>query len=318
MRIGILGTLDNPYIAELQRAARRYFPGVKTGVLRFGDMQVGVGSQLAEAAAPLFPLATPAVKENLNAPLAELASTDLDVLIVRSMPIGSLEQVIFRMDCLQTWQSRGIEVINSPKSLEIAIDKWLCLQRLAEAGVEVPPTICCQTRAAAMEAFEVLGGNVLIKPLFGGEGRGILRATSRDMAWRIFGTLQQLGQVLYVQQYVEHLGYDIRVLFIGDRMFAMRRIAAADEWRTNISQGGRGERHMLTAEQQETAVRARDAVGGSFVGVDLLPARDGRQLVLEVNAVPGWKGLAAALDVDIPKEFLSMLVNAHALAAIKN
>lgn len=308
MRIGILGTLDNPYIADIQRAARQYFPQITTLLLRFGDLQVGIGDAAAEAAAPLFPLATPAIQANSTIPIAELDSTELDVLIVRSMPIGSLEQVIFRMDCLQTWQSRGVEVVNSPKSLEIAIDKWLCLQRLSAAGVAVPPTICCQTRGAAMEAFKTLGGNVLIKPLFGGEGRGILQATDKDMAWRIFGTLQQLGQVLYVQQYIDHVGYDIRVLFVDDKMFAMRRTAAANEWRTNISQGGSGEKHLLTSEQADVASRARAAVGGRFVGVDLLPARDGRLFVLEVNAVPGWRGLATALDVDIAKELLASLV----------
>jgi ribosomal protein S6--L-glutamate ligase len=60
----------------------------------------------------------------------------------------------------------------------------------------------------------------------------------------------------------------------------------------------------LTAEQLDVAIAARDAVGGPVVGVDLLPCRDGRLLVLEVNAVPGWKGLAAALDVDIAREIM--------------
>ena len=290
MHIGILGSPDNPYVIELQRAAKAYFPSMTTEVLRFGDLQVGIGEPTIERAAPLR---------------GTDSSKTCEALIVRSMPIGSLEQVIFRMDCLQTWQSRGVAVHNPPRSLEVAIDKWLCLQRLSDAGIPVPATICCQTRSAAMEAFEFLGGDVLVKPLFGGEGRGILRASDKDLAWRIFGTLQQLGQVLYVQQFVEHFGYDIRVLFVGDETYSIRRIAAGGEWRTNISQGSRAESHPLTAEQADMAVRSRDAVGGSFLGVDLLPARDGRLLVLEVNAVPGWRGLARALEVDIGKTFLS-------------
>lgn len=290
MHIGILGSADNPYVIELQRAASAHFPSLTTEVLRFADLQVGIGEAAIQRAAPL---------RGANSSLA------CEALIVRSMPIGSLEQVIFRMDCLQTWQSRGVAVHNPPRSLEIAIDKWLCLQRLSDAGIPVPATICCQTRSAAMEAFEVLGGDVLVKPLFGGEGRGILRASDKDLAWRMFGTLQQLGQVLYIQQFVEHFGYDIRVLFVGDEIYSIRRIAADGEWRTNISQGSRAEPHPLTGEQADMALRSRDAVGGSFLGVDLLPARDGRLLVLEVNAVPGWRGLAQALKVDIAKVFLS-------------
>lgn len=298
--------LDNPYIADLRRAAREYFPELELVVLRFGDLQVGIGNPAAVAAAPLFRLASPAAKINAPEEIVDLNSADVNSLIVRSMPIGSLEQVIFRMDCLQAWESRGIRVINPAKSLEIAIDKWLCLHRLSAAGVEVPPTICCQSRSAAMDAFEVLGGDVLVKPLFGGEGRGILRANDRDMAWRIFGTLQQLGQVLYVQQFIQHFGYDIRVLFVGDRIYAARRVAPAGHWRTNISQGSVAEPHVLTDQEFDAAQRARSAVGGSLLGIDLLPARDGRLFVLEVNAVPGWKGISTALGIDVAKQVLDL------------
>jgi tetrahydromethanopterin:alpha-L-glutamate ligase len=290
MHIGILGTPESPYVVELQRAANTHFPGMTTEVLKFGDLQVGIGEPAIQCAAPLGGVAGP---------------TACDALIVRSMPIGSLEQVIFRMDCLQTWQSRGVAIHNPPRSLEIAIDKWLCLQRLDEAGVKVPATLCCQTRSSAIEAFETLGGDVLVKPLFGGEGRGILRVSDKDLAWRLFGTLQQIGQVLYVQQFVEHFGYDIRVLFVGNEHYCIRRVATAGEWRTNISQGSQAEPHRLTSEQAEVAQRSREAVGGTLLGVDLLPTRDGRLLVLEVNAVPGWRGLAQALKVDIARTFLS-------------
>lgn len=293
MHVGILGTADNPYVVQLQQAARTYFPNMTTEVLRFGDLQVGIGEEAAQRAAPLRGDSRSALRPR-----------DCDALIVRSMPIGSLEQVIFRMDCLQTWQSRGVAVHNPPRSLEIAIDKWLCLQRLCEAGVPVPATICCQTRTTAMEAFEVLGEDVLVKPLFGGEGRGILRVNDKDLAWRMFGTLQQLGQVLYVQQFVPHYGYDIRVLFVGDDHYCIRRVAAGDGWRTNISQGSCAQSHELTSEQFTMAERSREAVGGSFLGVDLLPARDGRLLALEVNAVPGWRGLAQALNIDVARKFL--------------
>ncbi len=304
MHIGILGTPENPYVVELQRAASTHFPDLTTELLKFGDLQVGLGSAATERAARLGA----GDSGRQGDPSSQGDSVGCDALIVRSMPIGSLEQVIFRMDCLQTWQSRGVAVHNPPRSLEIAIDKWLCLQRLVELDVPVPETICCQTRNAAMQAFEVLGGDVLVKPLFGGEGRGILRADSKDLAWRLFGTLQQLGQVLYVQQFVEHLGYDIRVLFVGDRHFAIRRQAAAGQWRTNISQGSCAQPHHLSSSQQELAERSREAVGGGLLGVDILPARDGRLLVLEVNAVPGWRGLARALEVDIAKIYLSWVL----------
>jgi ribosomal protein S6--L-glutamate ligase len=304
MHIGILGTPDNRYVLDLQRAAQQSFPQLQLSVLRWGDLQVGIGHERAEQAAPLVPAAAKPTGQLIAA-----TPTGLDALVVRAMPMGSLEQVIFRMDCLQTWLDRGVAIHNPPRSLEVAIDKWLCLQRLSQEGVPVPPTICCQTRAAAMEAFETLGGDVLVKPLFGGEGRGILRADHPDLAWRMFGTLQQLGQVLYVQQFIEHFGYDIRVLFVGQDTYAIRRRALPGQWRTNLSQGSHGEPHQLTSEQAAAAVRSREVVGGTLLGIDLLPARDGRMFVLEVNAVPGWKGLAQTLQVDIAHRVLECVTH---------
>jgi len=221
------------------------------------------------------------------------------------MPLGSLEQIIFRMDALQIWQAQGIPVLNSPACLETSIDKWLTLHRLHLAGIPVPPTIACQERHQAMEAFERLGQDVLVKPLFGGEGRGIIRLQNRDLAWRAFSTLQQLGQVMYLQKFLPHFGYDVRVLVIGNELLSIRRRAREGEYRTNISQGGMAEPHPLTDAQSDLAIRCAAAVSGDMVGVDLLPAEDGKCYALEVNAVPGWKAVASCLNVDVAQRMVA-------------
>ena len=129
--------------------------------------------------------------------------TDYDAVIVRSMPPGSLEQVIFRMDALATLEKSGCLVVNPPKSLEVAIDKYLALARLADAGLDVPPTACCQEVEEAMLAFERYGGDAVVKPLFGGEGRGIARVTDPAMALRAFKMLESLGAMIYLQPFIE-------------------------------------------------------------------------------------------------------------------
>lgn len=301
--IGVLGSRDSWYTRDLTRAAATLPRETELQWLSFADLEVSLGQRnvlgVQSNAIPLTASPTPQ-----SAPTRIECLQELDAVLVRTMPIGSLEQVIFRMDCLQALSQAGCKVINPPRSLEVAIDKWLTQHRLHLAGIATPPTIACQTRDAALAAFERLGGDVLIKPLFGGEGRGILRIQDADMAWRACGTLQQLGQVLYVQQFMDHVGYDIRVLFVGSKMYSIKRIASAGAWRTNLSQGSRAEPHELDDHQREVAQRSALAVGGSVLGVDLLPLRDGRLMVLEVNAVPGWKGLAATLQVDIAREVL--------------
>jgi ribosomal protein S6--L-glutamate ligase len=78
----------------------------------------------------------------------------------------------------------------------------------------------------------------------------------------------------------------------------MRRVNPAD-WRTNVSRGARPEPLVPRREWVETAHRAAAAIGAPFAGVDILPDKNGRDFVLEVNGVPGWKALSATLQVDV-------------------
>jgi ribosomal protein S6--L-glutamate ligase len=174
----------------------------------------------------------------------------------------------------------------------------LTTAKLQAAGFVVPRTICCQTADEALIAFEQLGGDVVLKPLFGSEGRGITRLTDENLALRAFKMLEQLGAVLYLQEFVPHEGHDIRLLVIGERILGMRRINKID-WRTNISRGATAEAFEPSDELMSLARRAAAAVHAPLAGVDLLPGKDGRLYAIEVNAVPGWKGLSQALDVDV-------------------
>src|SRR5262249_54440306 len=129
-----------------------------------------------------------------------------DAVLVRTMPPGSLEQVVFRMDALQSLQARGVPVLNPPASLEACLDKYLAAGGLEAAGLPVPPTVACQHADAALEALAALGGDVVVKPLFGSEGRGMVRVSEPELAWRTFRTLERTQAVLYLQRFVDHPG----------------------------------------------------------------------------------------------------------------
>lgn len=277
MRLAVLASPDSWYLRDLQRAAGTRHEIVP---LPFSRLAARVGAPGEAVFCG-------------DAPLGEF-----DKLLVRTMPPGSLEQVVFRMDALARLEAAGKTVVNPPRALEAAIDKYLALARLRAAGLPVPETWVGQNAEEAMQAFANLGGDVVVKPLFGGEGRGMLRVDDEALALRTFKTLQQLDAVLYLQRFIPHQGYDLRLLVLGDRVLGMRRANDAD-WRTNISRGARGEPLQPDAELRQMARRAAAAVGAPLAGVDVLPDRRGGRFVLEVNAVPGWRGLARACDEDV-------------------
>lgn len=300
-RLGILGDSESPYVKQLLKAAE--IRQVEAACLAFSELVCEIRGTEQSSSLSQF-----------------------DAVLVRGMPLGSLEQVVFRMDCLQAAKDADTLIVNAPRTLETAIDKWLTLHRLQQAGLPVPATIACQTRAQALQAWETLGGDVVVKPVFGGEGRGMMRVADKDLAWRVFSTLQQTQSVMYLQQFIPHLGFDIRVLLIGEEAFAIRRRAAANDWRTNVSQGSTPLAYEPSAEELAMARLAAKSVTqqqdgdstnfpeGQVLGIDLLPCQDGVTRVLEVNAVPGWKGLAQALQVDVAGmlvEYLMRLVQSR-------
>jgi tetrahydromethanopterin:alpha-L-glutamate ligase len=303
LRLGVLGAADGWYMRDLKRAAQ-HFSGdraVRIEPLAFSELHVAYweGPQPIASAGAGSPAGN-------GAPAPDLRSA-LDALMVRTMPLGSLEQTIFRMNALHVAERSGTRVVNPPRALEIAIDKWLTLDTLRRAGLEIPRTVCCQTRAQAMEGWRALGSDCVVKPIFGGEGRGILRVTDPDMAWRVFSTLEQLQSVMYLQEFLESPGYDLRLLVIADAVFCVRRENRSD-WRTNVSRGGTAIQETPSFEQVSMAFAACKTIGAWMAGVDILPTRDGRNVVLEVNAVPGWKATANALGVDIAHVILEQLV----------
>lgn len=284
MRMAVLGTSDSWYFRDLARAAEE------------------VGRQLVAVPFESLNSSLDPLKRrdhgNLDVRTGEFDLTEFDAVIVRTMPPGSLEQVVFRMNALARLELQGVAIVNSPRSLEAAVDKYLTTALLDQAGLVTPRTYVCQSATDAMRAFSLLGGDVVLKPIFGSEGRGIARLQDEALAERAFRMVEQLGGVLYVQEFIAHEGFDMRLFVVGQRVLGIRRRNPLD-WRTNCSRGATAEPLEVTPDLTDIAQRAVGAVGASVAGVDLLVGRDGAQYVVEVNAVPGWKALAKALDVDV-------------------
>ncbi len=290
MRIGFLGSASSWYLGDLRRAAR-------------GKHEI--------AAVSFTQLAADVHEHSLGFSSGAADLSDFDAVLVRSMPPGSLEQVVFRMDALGQWEANGNLLVNSARALEIAIDKYLSLVKLQRANLCVPATIVCQTADEAMRAYAELGGDVVIKPIFGGEGRGIARVSDEALAWRAANTLAQNGAVLYLQAYLAHEGCDYRLFVLGDAVLGMIR-RSDEDWRTNVSLGAATEPLTLTDGLREIACRAADAVGAGIAAVDVLPARDGRLYVLEVNAVPGWRALSRTVKTDVAHMVLEFMETRYA------
>jgi RimK family alpha-L-glutamate ligase len=223
---------------------------------------------------------------------------DRDLILVRAVPSGSLEQVVFRLDGLHRLERRGIPVVNGPGTLERSVDKFIASSLLEEAGVPTPRTRVTESLEEAQEAFLELGGDVVLKPLFGSEGRGIVRISDPESAWRAFKALELGRYVFYVQEFLPHGNEDLR-LFVVDGEVTGAMVRRGSDWRTNIARGARGIPFDPDPATADLAIRSARAMGAFYAGVDLLRIPDGGWVVVEVNGIPGWKGLEAATGIPV-------------------
>jgi RimK family alpha-L-glutamate ligase len=237
---------------------------------------------------------------------AETSLDGSDAVLPRIIPAGSLEQIIFRVDALHRLDDRGLPVINSPRAIERSVDKFWTTALLEQAGLPVPATVVCEQPEEGLAAFRALG-DVIVKPLFGSMGLGMVRVSDEEMAFRVFRALEAIRGVYYLQRAIDHDGADVRAFVVGDRVVgAIERRAPG--WRTNIARGGRASPLTLPAAWSDLALRAARAVGADYAGVDLLPARDGTVYVVEVNGIPGWRGLQEATSTDIAAAIVDHLL----------
>jgi ribosomal protein S6--L-glutamate ligase len=263
---------------------------------------------LVRAAAGRGHVGVPVDFRTISASVHAKPLAGFETILVRTMPAGSLEQVVFRMDVLHT---AGVPVLNPPRAVETCVDKFLASVRIAAAGLPTPATTACQTSDDAITAFADLGDDVVVKPLFGAEGRGMVRVTDPDLAWRTFHAIEQTRSVIYLQRFVRHPGWDVRAFVLNGKVLAAMKRSNTQDWRANVARGGTALRYELARPEAELAVKAAAATGAIVAGVDLLLDERNNWQVIEVNAVPGWRALAPVCGIDIADRVLRFLTEEY-------
>ncbi len=234
--------------------------------------------------------------------------SDMEGIFVRGIGSATVPypKIFFRLDTLYALERLGVVVLNTPRSIEYSTDKYFTSIILAQHDIPTPRTIACETFSAAITAFDQLGGDVVVKPIYGAMGIGIMRLANRGEAERIFMKLEELNEVFYLQEFVEHQNRDIRVFVLGGKVIAsMYRVGK--DWKTNIHMGAKPTAMNLTPEMAELAIKSSEVTNLEVSGVDILETPNGLQ-VIEVNSIPGWKGLQQVVPIDIPARVVDYLL----------
>jgi tetrahydromethanopterin:alpha-L-glutamate ligase len=241
--------------------------------------------------------------------LPVLGSRLPDAVHVRTLSAGSFEAITKRLGVLHALTKLGVTVWNDARAVERCVDKSMTSFLLGHAGVPTPPTWTMESpeAARALVEREAPHGPLVLKPLFGAQGKGLrLIRRLEDLP----GPDEIVG-VYYLQQFQSsgtHDFTDYRLFVLRGRVIAamMRR---ASTWITNVKQGGRPSAVAPDPKMERLAIAAAEAVGAEIAGVDVLVRSGGAPTVLEVNSMPAWSGLQKVSNCNIAEAIASAMLH---------
>lgn len=207
---------------------------------------------------------------------------------------------------VRQFEQMGVFCANTAGAIANSRDKLRSIQMLSRHNVGIPRTIFVKQSESILPAIERLGGApVVIKLLEGTQGIGVILAETNKIAEAIIETLHSTKQNVLIQQFVkESKGTDMRAFVVGGQVVgAMKRIAKAGEFRSNVHRGGHAEKFDLPPDYERTAIQATQIMGLRVAGVDMLEGKDGPQ-IMEVNSSPGLEGIEGATKIDIAGEII--------------
>ncbi len=211
---------------------------------------------------------------------------------------------------LRQFEMMGVYTPNCSDAILRARDKLRCHQLLAAENIGLPTTAFADNPDDTKDLLHLIGKPPhIIKLNEGSQGAGVILAEQINASRSVVEALRGLYANFLVQEFIaEAKGADIRCFVVGDKVVAaMKRQAAADEFRSNLHRGGAAVKVKLSAAEQDTALRAAKVLGLGVAGVDLLRSSKG-PMVLEVNSSPGLEGIEATTGVDVAGAMVEQLL----------
>jgi len=206
-----------------------------------------------------------------------------------------------------------VPVINKFSVANNCGNKLMMSLLLKKNNVPTPKTYFSFSAEAAKETLEKVGYPLVLKPIIGSWGRGVIQLKDKDTADAMF-ELRELSdgphdRIFYLQELVKRPPRDIRIITVGDRAIAAMYRKSSGGFKTNIALGADPELCNISNEMEDVCAKASQAVGGGILGVDLMEDEKNGLVVHEVNNTVEFKGLAKVAKNNIPKEMVEFAIN---------
>jgi glutathione synthase len=197
-------------------------------------------------------------------------SQDVDVILMRQDPPFDMAYVTATY-LLETVHPKTL-VVNDPAEVRSAPEKLLVTRF---PGL-TPPTLI-SSDPVALADFHRRHGEVVLKPLHGAAGSGVVRLKADDPNLEALVEIHATGSrdPLVIQKFLPAVSKgDKRIILIdGESVGAINRVPAKDQVRSNLRVGGTAAPVELTARDREICAAIGPTLrerGLLFVGIDVI------------------------------------------------
>lgn len=209
-------------------------------------------------------------------------------------------------------EAAGLRLFNSADAVAKCDNKILTAMALDAARVPIPMTFISPKTFEAMgysrlaffnTAEKALGYPMVLKEAYGSFGQQVYLAHNREEAEKI---IIRMGYKDFIMQkfIATSRGRDIRVNVVGGKVIASMLRYNENDFRSNISNGGKMQPCTLTPAQEEAALSACRALGMDFAGVDVMFGQKDAPIICEVNSNPHFKSTLQATGVDLSRHIM--------------
>jgi [lysine-biosynthesis-protein LysW]--L-2-aminoadipate ligase len=206
-----------------------------------------------------------------------------------------------------------VPVLNKFQVANQCGNKMFMTLLLKKHNVPTPKTYFSFSSESATENIERVGYPLVIKPVIGSWGRGVMQLKDKDTADALFEirdiTDSPHDRIFYLQELINRPPRDIRVITVGDEPIAAMYRKSSGGFKTNIALGADPELCEVTKEIEDIATNASKAMGGGILGIDIMEDEKRGLVVHEVNNTVEFKGLARVSRRNIPKEMVEFALN---------
>jgi len=206
-----------------------------------------------------------------------------------------------------------IPVLNKFEVANICGNKMFMTLLLKKNNIPTPKTYFSFSSESAAKNLEKVGFPLVIKPVIGSWGRGVMQLKDKDTMEAVFEirdiTDSPHDRIYYLQELIQRPPRDIRVITVGDEPIAAMYRKSSGGFKTNIALGADPELCEITKEMEDMAAKASKAMGGGILGIDMMEDDKRGLVVHEVNNTVEFKGLVKVAQRNIPKEMVEFAIN---------